>query len=143
GPNEITVLTVQDPFYFGLQKLLPEFERETGIRVRMEGVDYNTLNARSTNSFLTQQSDIDVISPDSMWLSRFANSGWLIDLKDLIARDRSAVRPDDFIPGAIHSLCEWNGGIYTLPAAAYGSVVLYLPRVFDQLGIERPPARPE
>jgi multiple sugar transport system substrate-binding protein len=141
-PNTITVLAVQDPFFYGLQKLLPEFEKETGIRVRLEGVDYNTLNARSTNSFLTRQSDIDVISPDSMWLSRFVNSGWLEDLTPLIRRDRHEVRPDDFIPGAVHSLSEWKGGIYTLPVAAYGTVVLYRPDVFNELGLPMPPAKP-
>jgi multiple sugar transport system substrate-binding protein len=142
APRQISVLTIQDPFFFGLQKLLPQFEKETGIKVKMEGVDYNTLNARSTNSFLTHQSDIDVISPDSMWLSRFANSGWLVDLSPLMRRDRAEVRPDDFIPGAIHSLSEWKGGIYTLPAAAYGSVVLYRPDVFKALGLPMPPAKP-
>ena len=141
-PREITVLTVQDPFFFGLQKLLPEFEKETGIRVKMEGVDYNTLNARSTNSFLTHQSDIDVISPDSMWLSRFANSEWLVNLNGLIRRDRAEVRPDDLVPGAVHSLSEWDGGIYTMPVAAYGSVVLYRPDVFKKLGLPAPPVEP-
>ena len=43
--NEIHVLTVADPFFYGLQDLLPEFEKQTGIRVSMEGLDYNTLDS--------------------------------------------------------------------------------------------------
>lgn len=140
--KEIHVLTVADPFFYALQDLLPQFERETGIKVSLEGLDYNTLDSRSTNSFLTHQSDIDVISPDSTWLSRFVNSGWLLNLNDLIHRDRAEVKPQDFIPNVVHSGNEWNGGIYTLPVAAYGMNVLYRADVFKKLGIPAPPSRP-
>lgn len=141
NPNQISVLTVQDPFFFAVQRLLPEFERRSGITVRLEGLDYDTLNARSTNAFLTKQDTIDVVSPDSMWLSRWANSGWLVGLNDLIERDRKEVRPRDFIPAAVHSLSEWEGQIYTLPAAAYSQVALYRTDVFEQLGLDVPPER--
>lgn len=140
--NEIHVLTVEDPFFYALQSLLPEFQRQTGIKVDLEGLDYDTLNSRSTNSFLTHQNDIDVISPDSMWLSRFANSGWLVNLNDRIRRDRAQVRPGDFIPNVMYSLSEWNGGIYTLPVASYGMSVLYRPDVFRALHLRQPPSRP-
>lgn len=137
-PKQISVLTVQDPFFFAVQRLLPEFHRQTGITVRLEGLDYDTLNARSTNAFLTKQNSIDVVSPDSMWLSRWANSGWLLSLDELIARDRDEVAPDDFIPSTIHSLSEWGGHVYTLPAAAYSQVALYRTDVFDRLGLDPP-----
>jgi len=142
SPNEIHVLTVADPFYYALQKLLPQFEKQTGIKVSMEGLDYNTLDSRSTNSFLTHQSDIDVISPDSTWLSRFVNSGWLVNLDDRIHRDRNEIKPQDFIPNVVYSGNEWNGGLYTLPVAAYGMDVLYRPDVFKALGIPEPPSKP-
>lgn len=140
--NEIHVLTVADPFFYSLQKLLPKFEKQTGIKVSMEGLDYNTLDSRSTNSFLTHQSDIDVISPDSTWLSRFVNSGWLVNLDSRISRDRKEIEPQDFIPNVVYSGNEWNGGLYTLPVAAYGMDVLYRPDVFKALGIPAPPAKP-
>ncbi len=142
SPNEIHVLTVADPFYYALQKLLPQFEKQTGIKVSMEGLDYDTLDSRSTNSFLTHQSDIDVISPDSTWLSRFVNSGWLVNLDSRISKDRKEVKPQDFIPNVVHSGNEWNGGLYTVPVAAYGMDVLYRPDVFKALGIPEPPSKP-
>lgn len=139
--NEIHVLTVADPFFYALQDLLPEFEKQTGIKVSMEGLDYNTLDSRSTNSFLTHQSNIDVISPDSTWLSRFVNSGWLLNLNDRVKRDRAQIHPEDFIPNVVYSANEWNGGLYTLPVAAYGMNVLYRPDVFKALGIPEPPSK--
>ena len=141
--KSISVLTLQDPFFYAVQELLPQFEKESGISVRFEGIDYNTLNSRATNSFMGKLSDIDVISPDSMWLSRFANNDWLQPLDDLIRRDADEVDIDDFIPSALHSLSEWGGHLYTLPVATYGTGVLYRPNVFDDLGLEAPPAEPD
>jgi multiple sugar transport system substrate-binding protein len=140
--NQINVLTVGDPFFYALETLLPEFEKEYGVKVSMEGLDYNTLNSRATNSFLTRQSDIDVISPDSTWLSQFVNAGWLVKLDDLIHRDKDEIKPQDFIPQVIYSANEWKGGLYTVPVAAYAMDVMYRPDVFDALGIDHPPDQP-
>jgi len=60
SPNTLNVLSLGDPFFYAVKSLLPEFEAQTGIHVNLEGPDYDTLNARATNSFLTRQSDIDV-----------------------------------------------------------------------------------
>jgi multiple sugar transport system substrate-binding protein len=143
SPNTLNVLSLGDPFFYAVKSLLPEFEAQTGIHVNLEGPDYDTLNARATNSFLTRQSDIDVISPDSMWLSRFAENEWLVDLSDLIRRDAAEVDIVDFVPSTLYSLSEWRGGLYTLPVAAYASAVMYRPSVFAALGLQAPPSAPD
>ncbi|MBK0418657.1 sugar ABC transporter substrate-binding protein [Leucobacter sp. CSA1] len=137
--TEINVLALQDPFFYALEEVLPEFEEETGITVNLEGVDYDTLNSRATNSFTANQGDIDVIAPDSMWLSRFAESGWLEPLSERIVEDNDEVQIEDFVPASLHSLSEWKGELYTLPVATYGAAVFYRPSVFEALGIEAPP----
>lgn len=139
GTESINVLTLQDPFWYAIDELIPEFEEETGIRVNFEGVDYDTLNSRATNSFTSSQGDIDVIAPDSMWLSRFAENGWLAELDERIEDDADEVDLLDFIPSSIYSLSSWNDHLYTLPVATYGTQVLYRPSVFEELGIEAPP----
>ncbi|WP_345610081.1 ABC transporter substrate-binding protein [Pseudonocardia adelaidensis] len=143
SPDTLNVLSLGDPFFYAVQSLLPEFEAQTGIKVSLEGPDYDTLNARATNSFLTGQTDIDVISPDSMWLSRFAENEWLLDLTDLVRRDAAEVDVADFVPSTLYSLSEWRGGLYTLPVAAYTSAVLYRPSVFAALGLQPPPSVPD
>ncbi|MFV0252683.1 MAG: extracellular solute-binding protein [Beutenbergiaceae bacterium] len=130
---------MQDPFFYALEEVIPQFEEETGIIVNLEGVDYDTLNSRATNSFMADQGDIDVIAPDSMWLSRFAESGWLEPLNDWIVDDNAEVQIEDFIPASVYTLSEWKGSLYTLPIATYGMNVLYRPSVFEELGIEPPP----
>lgn len=138
----LNVLTVTDPFFYSLRPLLPEFEHETGIKVHLQGLSTPTLYSRSTNQFLTKQSGIDVISPDSIHLSQYANAGWIVELNDLIERDNKELKFEDFIPQVVYSANEWKGGIYTIPVAAYAMNVLYREDVFDSLGLQRPPAKP-
>lgn len=138
----ISVLTVQDPFFYALKPLLPEFQKKTGIKVNMEGLATPTLYSRSTNMFLTRQKGIDVISPDSIHLSQYANAGWLMKLDDLIKRDNKDLKFQDFIPQVVYSANEWKGSIYTIPVAAYAMDVLYRKDVFDSLGLDPPPSKP-
>jgi multiple sugar transport system substrate-binding protein len=140
--NTITVLTVEDPFFFALQKVLPQFEQQTGIHVNLEAVAYDALHARAVNSFIGHQAGVDVITVDQMWTSEWANNGWLVPLDDLIKKDADTVKPQDFIPAVIYSMNEWMGHIFTLPVAAYGQFVLYRTDVFKALGLMPPPADP-
>lgn len=140
--RSINVLTVTDPFFSSLKPLIPQFEKKTGIKVSFQGLATPTLYSRSTNLFQTKQGGVDVISPDSIHLSQFANQGWLIELDDLIKRDQKEIQFQDFIPQVVYSANEWKGAIYTIPVAAYAMDVLYRTDVFKALGLQPPPSKP-
>jgi len=135
----IRVLALQDPFWFPLNDLIPEFEEKYGIDVVFEGVSYYEVRLRAVSAFLAKSPDIDVVVVDQMWVAEYADAGWLLPLDDLIKRDREEVKPDDFIPEIVHALSEWRGKIWTLPVAAYGQLVMYRKDVFDELGLRHPP----
>lgn len=141
--QRITVLSVEDPFYFALRELLPEFEAKTGIQVDLQAVAYHALNARATNAFMRREPGIDVMTIDNIWLSQWAENGWIRVLDDLIARDNEEVRLEDFIPAALYSLNIWMGHFYALPIAAYGQFVMYQPHVLEALGLRLPPSSPD
>ncbi|MGO1972210.1 MAG: ABC transporter substrate-binding protein [Propionibacteriaceae bacterium] len=138
----ITVLTLQDPFFYALKDLVPEFEEETGINVELDGADFATLTSRATNSLMSNQGDLDVLTPNWTWFTRFAESEWFEPLNERIAEDNDEVDIEDFIPNTLHSGSEWRGEMYTLPIASYAAGVIYRPSVFEELGLEEPPAQP-
>ncbi len=140
--TSITVMMIEDPFYFQLSKVVPQFEKSTGITVKLEPVSYDAMHARMVNAAVTKSSAFDALTPDSMWVSEFANNGWIVPLDDYIRADRSQVQPADFIPSVMWSLDEWNGHMYTLPVAAYGQDVLYRTDVFKALHLTAPPTSP-
>jgi multiple sugar transport system substrate-binding protein len=135
----IRVLAVQDPFFFPLQKLLPEFEKKYGVKVILEGVAYNEVHARCVNAFLTKSPDIDVMTIDDNWIGEWTDAGWIVPLNDYIKRDKDEVNPTDFIPEVIHNI-EWRGKIGAMPAASYTFLVMYRKDLINALGLKAPPS---
>jgi multiple sugar transport system substrate-binding protein len=138
--TSITVMTVEDPFYFQLTKVLPQFEKATGITVKLQPVSYDAMHARMVNAAVTKSGTFDALTPDSMWISEFVDNGWIVPLDTFIRANRATVQPSDLIPAVVWSLDEWKGHIYTLPVAAYGQDVLYRTDVFQALHLKAPPA---
>lgn len=93
----IKVLTVGDPWDLALQNVVAQFTEETGIGVEIESLGYVALQARLVNAFLTQTADADVIGVDQMWISQYADNGWIRSLDDFISAD-SDTNIKDFIP---------------------------------------------
>jgi len=138
----INVLSVQDPFYFALEKAIPQFEKETGIKVNLQGLAYDALHAKLITSFVGKAKGVDVVTVDQMWLSQYAENRWIIPLTPYIKKDKEDVRMDEFIPEVIYSMNEWRGDIYTLPVATYGQFVMYRTDLLKKTGLQTPPARP-
>jgi multiple sugar transport system substrate-binding protein len=138
--TSITVLTVGDPFEYQLVKLLPQFEKATGINVKLESVSYDQMHGQLVNAAITHSSTFDVVTPDAMWVSDFVNNGWIDQLDSYIRADKAEVQPADLIPAVVWSMDEWKGHMYTLPIAAYGMDVLYRTDVFSALHLQAPPS---
>jgi multiple sugar transport system substrate-binding protein len=140
--EEIRVLVVGDPFQFALEKVVNGFTEETGIKVNLESLAYDALNARLVTSFVSKTPDADVVTVDAMWLGQYFDNGWIIPLDDYIKADAD-VNLKDFIPEVLYSLNTWRGHILTLPVGAYGQGVMYRTDVFEAAGLEPPPTDPE
>jgi multiple sugar transport system substrate-binding protein len=135
----ITVLSVQDPFYWGLEAMVERFEQETGINVNLEPMGYDALMARLTTSFVTQAADMDVVVVDDPRLAQFADNNWILPLDSFIDRDREEVDLGDFWPAALHTSSIWRGQVWTLPIAPYTQMVMYRKDLLDAAGLRHPP----
>ena len=135
----INVLTVGDPWDLALQNVTDQFTEATGIGVNIESLGYVQLQARLINAFLTQTSDADVIGVDQMWLSQYADNGWIRSLDDFIKADPEADFAD-FLPEVLYSLNTWRGHVWTLPVGAYAQGIMYRTDVFEAAGLDPLPA---
>ena len=135
----VNVLTVGDPWDLALQNVTDQFTEATGIGVNIESIGYVQLQARLINSFLTGTSDADVIAVDQMWISQYADNGWLNTLDDFIAAD-SDTDIDDFLPEVLYSSNTWRDHVWTLPIAAYAQGIMYRTDLFEAAGLDPLPA---
>ncbi|GGE15052.1 sugar ABC transporter substrate-binding protein [Aureimonas endophytica] len=137
--KSVRVLSVEDPFFFSMKALLPDFEKETGIKVELESLSYDALQARLVSAFVAKTSDADVIAVDQMWLGQYLDNGWIVPLNDFVAKDKD-IDLADFIPEVLYSSNIWRGQLGTLPVAAYAQGVMYRKDMFEEFGIAAPPS---
>lgn len=135
----INVLTVGDPWDLALQTVVKQFTEATGIEVKIESLGYVALQARLVNAFLTKTADADVIAVDQMWVSQYADNGWIRSLDEFIKAD-SDTGIDDFLPEVLYSSNTWRNQVWTLPVGAYAQGIMYRTDVFDAAGLDPLPA---
>ncbi|MBN9025114.1 extracellular solute-binding protein [Kaistia sp. MMO-174] len=133
----LRILLAGDPFYYAIEGLKDQFEQETGVKVQIEAISLEALQARLTSSFISNEPDADVISVDQMWLGQYLESKWITPLNEFIKAD-SDTHIEDYIPEVLYSLNTWRGQIGTLPVAAYGQMVLYRKDFAEKAGIAVP-----
>src|SRR5207249_2624852 len=78
----INVLTVGDPWDLALRTVAKQFTDKTGIETKIESIGYDQLHNRLINAFITKTADADVIAVDQMWISQYADNGWISSLDD-------------------------------------------------------------
>jgi multiple sugar transport system substrate-binding protein len=135
----VRVLSVADPFYFALKEVLPDFTKKTGLKVDLQSLGYDAMQARLISSFVSKTSDADVITVDQMWGGQYVDNGWINTLDAFAAKDKD-FDIKDFIPEVVYSISTWRGKLATAPVAAYAQGVMYRKSVFEALKIDEPRA---
>jgi len=135
--ESINVLMLEDPFIYPLQKMIPDFEKETGIKVNMEGISWMALRPKAMMDFVSEAGAYDVINMDDIWGGEWAPPGYLRPLDDLIERDAEEVDLGDFAHAAL-GMSHWEGKQYGLPHSPYAMMYYYRTDVFEQYGVTLP-----
>jgi multiple sugar transport system substrate-binding protein len=124
--NSITVAFFNAPASQSLIKLIPEFEKETGIKVNYEILPYADLKSKVEQQFMTQNSTYDVIMSDCIWIPTFAERHYLSKL------DTSAYKPGtydfkDILPALTDYLGKYpkDGIRYGMPFMSNTHMMVY------------------
>jgi len=109
-----------------VEQVLPEFEKETGIKVEIEAVEYMTMHDKLIPQLLAPEKSgtYDFLIVDNYWIGEFVAGGWLIPLDDLIARTPS-INFDNYIPSLISQFAQIGGVTYMLPFWPYPHGIVY------------------
>lgn len=140
--TEISGIFLDRPGYRAIIKLLPEFEKKTGIKVNYEIVPYENTREKTVLNF-TSKGDLTMALVDLVWIGEFAENGW-IDPIENFTKDKSITDPnlklDGFFPLLLNAFGSWGGKTYGLPFDNYSGLLFYNSCKLKEAGFDKPPA---
>ncbi|MCK0197251.1 sugar ABC transporter substrate-binding protein [Ancylobacter sp. 6x-1] len=140
--TEISGIFLDRPGYRAIIKLLPEFEKRTGIKVNYEIVPYENTREKEVLNF-TSRGDLTMALVDLVWIGEFAENGWLVPVSEL-AKDKATTDPnlnlDGFFPLLLNAFGTWGGTVYGLPFDNYSGLLFYNACKLKEAGFDKPPA---
>lgn len=134
--SHIRLALFKSPAADAAQKLLPEFEQTTGIKVDLDVLPYADLLAKLRTEFLAGSSVYDAVMADCIWIPNFATAGYLEPISPFLAD--KALLPTDFnLPDVIPQVADYlgkfpaNGEVYGFPFMTNTHVLAYRGDLFE------------
>src|SRR5688572_6380201 len=144
APAQLTYTTWWlPPLVYGTatERALANFEeRHAGVKVRIEGLTGTAaqqMEKVQTMAAGGSPPDISLLRPQ--YPGGFASRGMLLQLDDLLQKDRRAAK-GDFIPVHLER-ATWQGKLWGLPAEAWFLITYYNPALFQKAGVPIPDDR--
>ncbi|MEX1205188.1 MAG: sugar ABC transporter substrate-binding protein [Dongiaceae bacterium] len=106
-----------------VRKLLPEFERATGIEVKLEVVNYAEMHTKLVPQLVAPKGSYSAIVVDFYWVGEFTKAGWLRPLDKLIAGDK--VDTGVYYPVLMNLVGKVDDVTYMLPFYNYAMGLTY------------------
>ncbi|WP_174502504.1 sugar ABC transporter substrate-binding protein [Acidiphilium sp. C61] len=129
----LTIATVNNPDMLQMQKLSPQFTKETGIKLNWVVLPENTLRQRVTTDIATNSGNFDIVTVGSYEVPIWGKAGWLAPVKNLPANYDAK----DLFPTVRKGL-SYKGTLYALPFYAESSATYYRKDLFKAAGIAMP-----
>jgi multiple sugar transport system substrate-binding protein len=140
--TQLNVIFLDRPGYRAIIKLLPEFEKRTGIKVNYDIVPYENTREKEVLNF-TGQGELTIALVDLVWIGEFAENGWIVPI-DKFTSDPAITDPKlnlkGFFPLLLDAFGSWGGKVYGLPFDNYSGLLFYNKCQLKEAGFDKPPA---
>ncbi|WP_217428556.1 ABC transporter substrate-binding protein [Microlunatus speluncae] len=135
--NEVKVTLANHVWSTAIQKLIPEFEAETGLDVTVSTLGENQLSDQYNVKLNAGTDDIDVMMFRPLQEGRqFIHNKWLADLTDRTGD--AAYRWDDFMESARGAVSDGDR-VYGVPLITEREILYYNADLLRRAGIDGPP----
>jgi multiple sugar transport system substrate-binding protein len=140
--TQLHVIFLDRPGYRAIIKLLPDFEKATGIKVNYEIVPYENTREKEVLNF-SGQGDLSIALVDLVWIGEYAENGWIEPISKF-SGDASITDPNlnlkGFFPLLLDAFGTWGGTTYGLPFDNYSGLLFYNKCMLKDAGFDKPPA---
>lgn len=135
--SEITVVSGNNPWIHGVQKLLGAYKEETGVTVTIETYGNEQLNDQYKVKLNASDDGFDVMVFQVQDVMRqFSRNDWLLDVADRVSED-SAWEWEDFQQTARDAV-SLEKAVYGVPLMTERHVLYYRKDLLEGAGIEVP-----
>ncbi|WP_019536807.1 ABC transporter substrate-binding protein [Paenibacillus ginsengihumi] len=134
----ITAAMQQHTAVDAIKTMLPEFEKQTGIKVKFDILPQEELHAKTELALAHNSDQYDVVMMDMMFTTQYAKADWIAPLDEFIANNEEKVQYKDFLEG-FSSAFKLENRIYGLPFYGESTMLMYNKEMFEQAGIQGPP----
>lgn len=118
-----------------LEKLIPEFEKKTGINVKISFVSYNDVLDEHKYIFSSKSSKYDLLNVDNIYFPIYVDH---LESIEEMSKDRSLGMPnfqyDDFIPELLEGY-SWDKKIYCIPETFEAPILMIRKDLFEKAGL--------
>jgi len=140
--SKIYVLLTKHPWVETVERLIPEFQKQTGITVEFTDLPEIQARQKATVEFTAGSGGVDAWYTSLLIEKRrFWKAGWYLDLSNFL-KDPTMTAPDydwnDMAPGAKQSVLQQDGTISGLPAFVDPFIFFYRKDLFAQKGLKPP-----
>ncbi len=127
--NEIRVLLGNHPYGDLVKASIPDFEKATGIRVKVEQLQESQLSTKLATEFATRSSTVDVFMTRPLQeVKMFYKNSWV----EPLSMDFS-----DY-PKNVMSAVTFGGKVYIVPLVMDWEVIYYRKDLFQKAGLKVP-----
>jgi len=133
----VTVITWDTATARGIQKLIPEFEKETGIKIDWNVFSEPVLREKVIADLAAKTGTYDIFLLDAFLTTNYANAGYIIPLDELLLTKKSKYYCEDFASVYLDAL-RYNGKLWGLPYYGVVGIMMYRKDLFEEKGIAVP-----
>jgi len=117
-----------------LPEKLPQFEKETGMKVELQFLPEVELWDKIVADFATRAGVYNVVNIDFMFIPEFAEAEWILPINEYVTPDYGT---DDIMTKYLES-GMYKGKIYGFPVYGESSALWYRKDLFKEKGISPP-----
>ena len=140
GQVELVISRWAGPHADDQAELLKEFEKSTGIKVRMDAIDYGQLRQKQILNMGGKTRAYDLVWAQEVWLPEYVAAGYLRPLDEYV-KDEALGGKDfdfgDFQPSLV-KIATVAGKLYGLPTFVQTPLMVYNQEMLGKAGVPAP-----
>lgn len=122
------------------RQLLEEYERKTGVKVKLDAIDFGQLKQKQTLNMSTRTGEYDLVYIPESWLGEYAKASFLAPL-DAFVKDEKLTGPnwdfEDFSKAALQ-VYTVGGSLQALPYFVQTPLLVYNKDALKDAGFAEP-----